>query len=426
MSKLRLTKCGIMKYFYLTVLFLTINAGYAEAKSSVFAAKSMSSLTDIREDSEAYGKIIGDNAHSFYTAMGKKSVPSKVKIEVLAAKAEFEDIDDVIATIEKSKLPAPSATKKISSNEDKLLAFLDKKNATQSNDITAQAASTSPQPPITTEQEYSKTAAKVEESLDSSGDALVSYVKQEVIAQRPAISDEDDDNLAAIIAEDMEWEENWKEIATINPERDDAAFDKLLDESFAFLPGQEVPVLDDEAGSKAAKMISNADIERLFGIEDEGGDVAVIPEIGGLDYADDGSWQWPVDLSARQRISSKFGPRIHPVTHRRSFHQGVDIAAALGTKVMASRAGVVEKVVRHRNLGKYVMIRHSDNSYALYGHLSSWNVKKGMRVAAGQMIGKVGSTGRSTGPHLDFSIRVAEKAVDPLKRLSVPRALASR
>ncbi len=134
---------------------------------------------------------------------------------------------------------------------------------------------------------------------------------------------------------------------------------------------------------------------------------------------------WPIAEHVDQRISSPFGYRIHPVTGKRAFHKGIDIAAAQGTPVRATHDGVVEEVKRHHNLGKYVKVKHSSNEYALYGHLSSWDVSVGDKVTAGRILGKVGSTGRSTGPHLDYSLRRNGKAINPLTVLKPPVSASS-
>lgn len=134
---------------------------------------------------------------------------------------------------------------------------------------------------------------------------------------------------------------------------------------------------------------------------------------------------WPIPPHIKQRISSPFGYRIHPVTGKRAFHKGIDIAAARGTPVRATHDGIVTAVKRHRYLGKYVKVKHSSNEYALYGHLSAWNVSVGDRVTSGEILGKVGSTGRSTGPHLDYSLRRNGKPINPLSVLKPPSANAS-
>jgi len=126
---------------------------------------------------------------------------------------------------------------------------------------------------------------------------------------------------------------------------------------------------------------------------------------------------WPLDNKADQRISSLFGHRIHPVTGKKSFHEGLDIAAPKGTNVLASANGTVEAIGTHPRLGKYVKLRHDDDSYSLYGHLSRINAHQGDTLNKRQKLGEVGSTGRSTGNHLDYSLRIGGKAVNPQKHL---------
>jgi murein DD-endopeptidase MepM/ murein hydrolase activator NlpD len=137
---------------------------------------------------------------------------------------------------------------------------------------------------------------------------------------------------------------------------------------------------------------------------------------------------WPVDASVPQRVSSPFGYRIHPITQRPAFHKGIDIAAPVGTAVLASADGVVTQTGYLNNLGKSVRLDFKDGTYAYYGHLSRITVTEGQRVKQGQKLGAIGSTGRSTGPHLDYSLRINDKPVNPLPYLPEPPAirLASR
>jgi murein DD-endopeptidase MepM/ murein hydrolase activator NlpD len=129
---------------------------------------------------------------------------------------------------------------------------------------------------------------------------------------------------------------------------------------------------------------------------------------------------WPISSNINQRLTSPFGYRIHPVTGKRSFHEGIDISAAIGTAVRSTHNGVVTEVKNHRELGKYVKVTHSQQEYALYGHLSDWDVKVGDRVSSGEIIGKVGTTGRSTGPHLHYTLKRNNKTINPLTVLKPP------
>ena len=113
------------------------------------------------------------------------------------------------------------------------------------------------------------------------------------------------------------------------------------------------------------------------------------------------------------RFTSGFGYRIHPMSGRRQHHDGADFAAPTGTDVVSTGSGVVTFAGNDSGFGKVIRIQHMDGIRSVYGHLSRIRVKKGQRVARGQHIGDIGSTGQSTGPHLHYEIRLGRKAVDP-------------
>ena len=121
---------------------------------------------------------------------------------------------------------------------------------------------------------------------------------------------------------------------------------------------------------------------------------------------------WP--LKSR-KITSKYGPRIDPFTKAYSFHTGIDIKDDLNAKVLAVTSGEVSFVGKNKVYGNYIEIKYNDDIILLYAHLNKVDVKKGDFVNQGAVIGKVGSTGRSTGPHLHLEIRKDGKLVDPLK-----------
>lgn len=151
----------------------------------------------------------------------------------------------------------------------------------------------------------------------------------------------------------------------------------------------------------------------------------LFPELRAVKKAEKVAHIWPLRRASKQYISSGFGMRKDPFTGKPAFHQGIDIAAPTGTQVVASADGLVEEVGEHKRLGKFVKVGHANGDYTLYGHLSAARVREGMEVLAGQVLGAVGSTGRSTGPHLDFSLRREGEAIDPLPHLNVPRSIKS-
>jgi murein DD-endopeptidase MepM/ murein hydrolase activator NlpD len=107
--------------------------------------------------------------------------------------------------------------------------------------------------------------------------------------------------------------------------------------------------------------------------------------------------------------------RNDPFTGRRRFHNGIDLAGPIGTPIGAAMPGtVVHTEAQTGNYGKFVIVRHDGGFQTLYAHLDSFAVRKGQYVSQGQTIGSMGNTGRSTGPHLHFSIIRNGSFVDPL------------
>ncbi len=119
---------------------------------------------------------------------------------------------------------------------------------------------------------------------------------------------------------------------------------------------------------------------------------------------------WP----ARGWLTSRFGYRISPFTGHRQFHGGIDIAGRLGTDVVAPARGRVVELGSAGPLGRSVALDHGYGIRTVYGHLQKLNVKKGQEVERGQVIAALGNSGRSTGPHLHYSVEVRGKPVNPI------------
>lgn len=125
------------------------------------------------------------------------------------------------------------------------------------------------------------------------------------------------------------------------------------------------------------------------------------------------SFGWPITGG----ISSGYGWRRHPFTKRRDFHTGIDIKGPTGRTIRASKAGRVVYSGWMGGYGRVVVIDHGKGYTTLYAHCSSLLVKQGQRVSSGQPVGKVGSSGRATGPHLHFEVRLNNKPINPLQVL---------
>ena len=119
---------------------------------------------------------------------------------------------------------------------------------------------------------------------------------------------------------------------------------------------------------------------------------------------------WPV----RGYLSAAFGNRLDPFTGRPDFHPGIDISTPIGTRIVAPADGVVLSSAFQGGYGNAVIIDHGYGVVSRYGHLESFNIRPGQRVRRGDVVGFVGSTGRSTGPHLHYEVWVREQAQNPI------------
>ena len=122
------------------------------------------------------------------------------------------------------------------------------------------------------------------------------------------------------------------------------------------------------------------------------------------------------------RLSSHFGKRRHPVLGYTKMHKGTDFAAPRGTPIYAGGSGRIEKAERYGGYGNYIRIRHSDTWSTAYAHMHKFakGMRPGARVRQGQVIGYVGTTGRSTGNHLHYEVLKNGKQVNPMKMKQPP------
>lgn len=131
----------------------------------------------------------------------------------------------------------------------------------------------------------------------------------------------------------------------------------------------------------------------------------------------------PLGRPVEGQITSSFGKRVDPVNNRKSFHEGVDFRGTIGDKIFATGDGVVKRAFKNGSFGNYVEIDHKNGYITAYAHLQNYTVAKGDKVKRGQLIGQVGNTGRSTGPHLHYEIRYKKKPVNPADFMQVAELL---
>jgi murein DD-endopeptidase MepM/ murein hydrolase activator NlpD len=171
-------------------------------------------------------------------------------------------------------------------------------------------------------------------------------------------------------------------------------------------PGYIAPVAATPAGAGIAAEGSDRQFQQLFASWDS----AQQRTTGPIGPAVAVPSRTPLD---DYRLTSSFGMRTHPVLGGLRGHKGLDMAAPTGTPVYAPADGIVGKAEWFGAYGNFISIGHGSELETRYGHLSRMAVSAGQRVRKGDLIGYVGSTGRSTGPHLHYEVRVAGIAVDP-------------
>jgi murein DD-endopeptidase MepM/ murein hydrolase activator NlpD len=194
-------------------------------------------------------------------------------------------------------------------------------------------------------------------------------------------------------------------------------------------PGDSVDVL--YTGEDEASGAGDSKNEVVFASITVGGETKKFyryqtPDDGVIDYYDEtgkSAKKFLVRKPLAQGIfRSGFGERNHPLLNVMKAHTGVDWGAPLGTPIYASGNGIVEKAGWESGYGKYIRLRHANGYETAYGHMTAFarNIAPGVRVRQGQVIGYVGSTGLSTGPHLHYEILINGRWVDPM-RLKLPR-----
>ena len=207
--------------------------------------------------------------------------------------------------------------------------------------------------------------------------------EQELLDEAKVAAEEEQDNLNALIDE--------KEVQITAYETDIATKEAAIREYDAEIAEQNEIIAALEA-QVAAEKAALADATRI--------------------RYDGGVFMWPAP--SYTRISSPYGWRMHPTLGVEKFHNGVDMAAPGGSPILAAYDGKVVASGYSPSMGNYIMIDHGDTLYTIYMHASALYVSTGDYVTRGQKIAAVGSTGRSTGNHLHFGVRLNGQYVDPM------------
>ena len=235
-----------------------------------------------------------------------------------------------------------------------------------------------------------------------------------------------DDNLFKTYAETVEYvtlceqqleaEEELLEQTKKTTEDEQAAMEELIAEKQAEIASVEEEIADKERAIREYEIEiaeQNATISELEKIV-----AAEKATLANMRVYDGGAFCWP--CPSYKKISSDYGYRNHPILGVDMFHNGVDMAAPGGTNILAAYDGTVVSASYTSAMGNYVMIDHGDGLYTIYMHASKLLVSQGQDVSRGDTIALVGTTGRSTGNHLHFSVRLNGQYVSPWNYIVKP------
>ncbi|MBO4783200.1 MAG: peptidoglycan DD-metalloendopeptidase family protein [Lachnospiraceae bacterium] len=216
--------------------------------------------------------------------------------------------------------------------------------------------------------------------------------------------------------EQLEEEESLLQATKKAAEDEQAAVEALISEKEAEIAAVQDEIVDQERAIReyeaeiAEQNATISELERIVAQEKKA--------LENMRVYDGGAFCWP--CPAYKYVSSDFGNRIHPTLKINLFHNGVDLAAPAGSNILAAYDGEVVSASYTGAMGNYVMIDHGGGLYTVYMHASKLNVSEGQEVKRGDVIAFVGSTGRSTGNHLHFSVRSNGEYVSPWNYIVKP------
>lgn len=213
----------------------------------------------------------------------------------------------------------------------------------------------------------------------------------------------------ALTKEALEEEHETLQEAKASREAEQDNLEALLQQKSAELNSVKADISDKEAAIREYDAEIKAENAAIAALERE---VAADKAALYSKYVyDGGMFTWP--CPSYTRISDNYGMRMHPTLHVEKMHNGIDLAAPGGSAILAAYQGTVVAAAYENSMGNYVMINHGGGLYTVYMHCSALYVSKGQDVKAGTKIAAVGSTGRSTGNHLHFGVRLNGAYVSP-------------
>ena len=215
--------------------------------------------------------------------------------------------------------------------------------------------------------------------------------------------------LIALNKQALEEEKETLDLAKSNKEEEEGKMQTLIDAKGVELNNVSTDIKSKEAAIAEYEAEIKAENATIAALEKEvAADEAAL---NSRHKYDGGMFTFPCPNYTR--VSDEFGMRIHPTLGISKMHNGVDFAAPAGSAILAAYAGTMVAADYNGTMGNYIMINHGDGLYTIYMHCSALYVSKGQDVTAGARIAAVGSTGRSTGNHLHFGVRLNGAYVSP-------------
>ena len=222
--------------------------------------------------------------------------------------------------------------------------------------------------------------------------------------------------LIELSKEELELEKEILDQAKANVEIEQQNLESLIAQKTKDLTAYETDISTQEKAIKEYEQMiaeQTAEIEALEAAIAE--EKKQMMQDNGVKY-DGGTFKFPI--ASYTRLSSDYGWRMHPTLNVEKFHNGIDLAAPKGTAIYAAYDGKVVAATYSSTMGNYVMLDHGDSLYTIYMHASALYVSKGDVVTRGETIAAVGTTGRSTGNHLHFGVRLNGEYVSPWNYIS--------
>ncbi len=217
--------------------------------------------------------------------------------------------------------------------------------------------------------------------------------------------------LIELCKEELEVEKEVLDEAKAAVELEEANVSALISEKTTQLTMVNMDIADKEAAIKEFEAMIAAENEEIAALEKAVAEEKARLAAENARVYNGGMFAWP--CPGYKRISDEYGYRMHPILGREQFHNGLDMAAPGGTAILAAYDGDVVAASSSASMGNYIMIDHGSGLYTIYMHASALYVSKGQTVSKGETIAAVGSTGRSTGNHLHFSVRLNGNYVNP-------------